>query len=145
VTFSNSTSNATTYSWDFGDGNTSTDENPVHDFVNNGTYTVVFTATGSCGEDTYSEDVEITGVTVLSLNEQELSIYPNPANDFVIINTQLNRYTYRMVSMDGRVLIENQVFGEGNARIDLDNISPGMYQLIINSDAQEIIHKLVKQ
>jgi len=34
------------YYWDFGDGNTSTDVNPTHDYTNDGTYTVSLTVTG---------------------------------------------------------------------------------------------------
>ncbi|MEM1318815.1 MAG: PKD domain-containing protein [Bacteroidota bacterium] len=40
-----------TYSWDFGDGNTSTDQNPVHCYAANGVYTVCLTVT-----DIYSCD-----------------------------------------------------------------------------------------
>jgi PKD repeat protein len=61
VTFTNTSTNADTYSWDFGDGNTSTEENPVHTYAQDGTYTVVLTATNACGSVT--ESVEITVVT----------------------------------------------------------------------------------
>jgi len=37
-----------TFLWDFGDGQTSTDENPVHTYANSGTYTVSLTVTNSC-------------------------------------------------------------------------------------------------
>jgi len=40
VTFINSSTNATSYIWDFGDGNTSSDENPQHLYTIGGTYTV---------------------------------------------------------------------------------------------------------
>ena len=40
VTFTNCSENAKSYSWDFGDGVTSTDENPTHSYSNAGTYTV---------------------------------------------------------------------------------------------------------
>ncbi len=44
VTFSNFSQDASIYEWNFGDGNTSSDENPVHTFASAGTYTVVLTA-----------------------------------------------------------------------------------------------------
>lgn len=37
------------YSWDFGDGNTSTDENPEHTYTTNGAFTVKLTVTNSDG------------------------------------------------------------------------------------------------
>ncbi len=44
VTFTNASTGAESYSWDFGDGNTSTSESPVHTFAGAGTYLVVLTA-----------------------------------------------------------------------------------------------------
>lgn len=44
VTFSNTSSNASQYSWDFGDGNSSTLANPSHTYQNLGTAPVVYTA-----------------------------------------------------------------------------------------------------
>jgi hypothetical protein len=40
VSFTNQSSNATTYLWDFGDGSTSTEVHPVHVYGSGGTYTV---------------------------------------------------------------------------------------------------------
>jgi PKD repeat protein len=54
VTFTNTSQNATAYLWSFGDGITSTLENPVHTYAAAGDYTVVLTATNTCGLDTYS-------------------------------------------------------------------------------------------
>ena len=39
------------YSWDFGDGNTSTDQNPTHTYSSGGSYTVKLTATNANGSD----------------------------------------------------------------------------------------------
>jgi len=47
-----STGNPTTWSWDFGDGNSSTVENPVHTYVSAGTYDVTLTVTNSAGMST---------------------------------------------------------------------------------------------
>lgn len=38
-----------TYEWNFGDGNTSTQENPIHEYTNNGSYQVTLTVTNSNG------------------------------------------------------------------------------------------------
>ena len=39
-----------TYSWNFGDGNTSTSQNPTHTYIQNGIYNVVLTVTDSDGD-----------------------------------------------------------------------------------------------
>ena len=60
ITFTNASTDALSYSWDFGDGNTSTDENPDYMYIETGTYTVSLTAVNDDGEDTYSEDITVS-------------------------------------------------------------------------------------
>lgn len=60
VTFSNFSQNATSYMWDFGDGNTSTEANPVHVFAADGTYEVKLTAVNADGDQsTKSESISL--------------------------------------------------------------------------------------
>ncbi|MFW5706360.1 MAG: PKD domain-containing protein [Bacteroidota bacterium] len=60
VVFSNFSSNAETYLWAFGDGNTSTDENPVHTYAEPGVYEVTLTATNSADVSaSYNASIEI--------------------------------------------------------------------------------------
>lgn len=51
VAFANTSSNGISYHWDFGDGSTSTDINPIHSYRANGDYTARLVATNSCGTD----------------------------------------------------------------------------------------------
>lgn len=51
---------ATSWLWDFGDGNTSTSQNPTHTYQNQGTYTVSLTATNSFGSHLASQNNYIT-------------------------------------------------------------------------------------
>ena len=52
VIFTDLSINATTWAWNFGDGGTSTLQNPVHIYQNSGVYTVSLTVSGSGGSDT---------------------------------------------------------------------------------------------
>lgn len=61
VNFTNYSQYATSYMWDFGDGNTSTDENPSHTFTAADTYTVKLTASNADGASAeYSQSITIT-------------------------------------------------------------------------------------
>lgn len=49
VSFTNQNADAVSHSWDFGDGNTSTEANPTHVYPNPGIYTVIYKAIGPNG------------------------------------------------------------------------------------------------
>lgn len=61
VTFTNYSTNATSYSWNFGDGGTSTEKDPVHEYAEAGNYTVVLTASNADGTSAnYTSPITIT-------------------------------------------------------------------------------------
>ncbi len=79
-TFANLSTSATTYAWDFGDGNTSTDVDGVNTYPGEGSYTVTLTASDALGVvSTYSEIVEVV--------EPEEPNVPDP----VLINADFNK------------------------------------------------------
>jgi PKD repeat protein len=60
VTFTDlSTESPSLWSWDFGDGEFSTEQNPVHNYTENGTYTVCLTATNDIGSGSSCQTVVI--------------------------------------------------------------------------------------
>ena len=72
--FYNTSTGATSYTWDFGDGSVSTDPQPTHTYVQSGTFTVTLIATNQYG----CEDV--------ANRSQYITIYPKP-DASVIANT----------------------------------------------------------
>lgn len=66
VTFTNTSVNADSYMWDFGDGNTSNEESPVHTYANDGSYTVTMTATNTHGSTESTANVVISTSSVFS-------------------------------------------------------------------------------
>ncbi|MBX2875723.1 MAG: PKD domain-containing protein, partial [Saprospiraceae bacterium] len=59
-TFTNTSQNATSYSWDFGDGVVSSEASPMHSYNQPGDYTVTLTAFGICDTVQTSTVVSIT-------------------------------------------------------------------------------------
>ncbi|TSA32981.1 MAG: PKD domain-containing protein [Porphyromonadaceae bacterium] len=72
ITFTNQSENAKSYAWDFGDGKTSTDENPKHAYSSAGDFTITLTATGGGGIDSISQTISVlqnlTGIWRKTLN-----------------------------------------------------------------------------
>lgn len=59
VKFANQSQNAETYAWDFGDGQTSTENEPEHTYAKYGSYTVTLTAKNAGGEKSISDVIEL--------------------------------------------------------------------------------------
>jgi PKD repeat protein len=59
VQFNNQSTDSSTAFWDFGDGNTSTAENPVHSYDSPGSYLAVLTVANACGETSVADTVVI--------------------------------------------------------------------------------------
>lgn len=60
VAFTATVTNADTYSWDFGDGGSSTELNPVYTYSQSGSYTATITVTGDGGTESASTSVTIS-------------------------------------------------------------------------------------
>jgi PKD repeat protein len=61
VVTTNTSLNATSYSWNFGDGSISNESNPMHTYASTGTYLITLIATNDCGSVTYTQEVVIEG------------------------------------------------------------------------------------
>jgi len=56
-----STGTIVSWAWDFGDGNTATEQNPTHAFAADGTYTVTLTVGDGTATDSESHDITVGG------------------------------------------------------------------------------------
>ncbi len=89
VNFTNESQNenAGTYEWDFGDGTTSTDENPEHTYTAEDTYSVMLIVGNDCGNDTITTTITILDIEDLS-GENIISVFPNPSNGSFVVELQ---------------------------------------------------------
>src|ERR1019366_7387185 len=93
ITFTNTSTNATSYLWHFGNGDTSTAINPVEIYLNNGTYTVTliaYNASGCLDSTTQLITILTTGFYSADFVNNGLSIYPNPTEGMVNVAIKLN-------------------------------------------------------
>lgn len=79
VTFTNHALNGDSYVWDFGDGDTSHQENPVHLYTSSGIYTARLTVTNACGASLLEQMIELL---IIAAEEpawlEQARLFPNP-------------------------------------------------------------------
>ena len=88
ITFTNTSSaskfnSPLNYFWNFGDGNTSVSENPIHSYSSTGPYAVNLIVTDCIFSDTVTYTVQL-GIADIDENEiYQIRIYPNPASTYL--------------------------------------------------------------
>lgn len=142
VSFTNGSTNATSYSWDFGDFTNSSAASPTHAYAISDTYTVTMTATnGNCSDDT-TFTVSIT----VGLDELDaigaMSLFPNPTADQATLSFELqNSQVVEAVLMNvnGQIVqtIANEEMTEGTHELQIttSDLEAGIYFAVIRAGA----------
>jgi hypothetical protein len=150
VTFTNTSSaKALSYSWDFGDGNSASQKNPVHTYAKMGTYQVKLTVSGPKGcSRTVWEEVIVTAPSGLeALNSNEIRIVPNPATHSITVSTCL-ALNGKIIIRDitGRLVLEEKAIGDEQQEINISALQKGLYMLAVyNADGQLFQRNFMKE
>ncbi|MGE0561301.1 MAG: T9SS type A sorting domain-containing protein [Flavobacteriales bacterium] len=149
VSFLDSSVNITKYFWDFGDGDSSSESNPVHYYSFDGNYHVCLTAMNSCSSDSFclSFDILITGIEPTQEIISSKNIYPNPTSGlFTISLTNLQgEVNYSIATLEGRIVKQANNITTNDIEVDLSNESKGVYLLRINETNTSKVYKIIKQ
>jgi spore germination protein YaaH/PKD repeat protein len=151
VSFTNSSTNAISYTWEFGDGNTSTDENPWNNYAAAGEYDVMLIASNpGCSNDTtyYTVTVLDNNVGLSSNHFGNVRVYPNPFNDHLLISGLSHlgdNLSIQLFDMTGRRVFSQEFGSSETITIErLSQLSAGLYELVIVSNLGSISYKVVK-
>jgi PKD repeat protein len=100
----------TSWSWDFGDGNTSTQQNPSHQYDDNGTYDVTLNVTDDDGATNETTQM----ITILNVRPVMNFTY-DPSNP---TDLQIITFTDNCVDIDGSIVTWSWDFDDGNTSTD---------------------------
>jgi PKD repeat protein len=143
--FTDASTGATSWAWNFGDGNTSTQQNPTHTYTTNGPHNVTLTINnGACS---FVDSVSVlVGIEEIS-NTMNLVISPNPATSETtlrfseVLPTEL---MVEVIAINGKVLIEISIpAGVSNKTLDVSALPPAMYLIRLSTEAMVDVRKLI--
>jgi subtilisin family serine protease len=152
VTFTDNTVGATSWLWDFGDGNTSTQQNPVHSYTLVDTYLVKLTVTNADGcSDMQTTTIRATGfnVSLNDLNYQRgITVYPNPGTGifFVELKDQAStQFQARIVDLNGKAIRSWQEPYRAQSKLELDlhELTDGVYFLHLSDGENQYSEKVI--
>jgi PKD repeat protein len=114
VWFTNLSSGATSYTWDFGDRSSSTNANPVHTYTNPGSYTVSLTAVGGW-VDTLTRKNLIGAGMLRYVSLSGANVAPYTSWDMAATNIQ---DAINAASNGDSIVVTNGMYSTGGLAID---------------------------
>lgn len=148
VTFTNSSTGATSYSWDFGDFTNSSAIAPAHAYAANGNYTVVLTAiNGNCTSTTTFEIAIEVGIEESA--QLQFEVYPNPATEQIVVafeNTAAG--TVNIIDATGRLVKSQDVNEIGSLllSVNVGDLANGSYTVqLINANQIGVKHLVIRK
>lgn len=146
VMFSDSSSQASSYSWNFGDGGTDTVANPVHTYAMTGTYNACLTITSAGGcIDSVCQSVSVTIIQIDEPTGQRLAIFPVPATNRLQIEAGFVMRGLELWDMRGRLMARTNDLSDAQTSYswNLQTLSSGAYLLRIRTEAGGFVQRKV--
>ncbi len=158
-----STGSNLTYLWNFGDGNTSTLQNPNHTYSTAGPFYLCLTVDdGNSCIDTYCDSIGSNGVVfkqtgftinvisppiITGINNtekiiSEITIYPNPTSNQLIIDSEQKINEISIIDITGKTL---KVYTTSLNSINVSDLPSGIYFIKLITNENTITKKLIKE
>ena len=155
VTFENTSENATTYLWSFGDGTTSSEANPVHEYPGTGFYLVLLVSMrDGCFPDFKIRFVFVfngfrtTAYTAPNMNMAEkIKAYPNPSSGPISLTSDKvfssnSQFELTVMDIYGKV-VHNEMMSSIHHSFDLSHLTPATYMVNVMADGKSFEQKIV--
>lgn len=118
VYFDNTSTGATGYQWNFGDGGTSTSENPIHAYTEAGAYTVGLNAWNDYCSDTYQMVVTVETVSTVGDFGQGVSPTLHRTSQGWEVEHPHEAFSVEVFDLTGRIVFRSA--GLANEPVSLD-------------------------
>jgi len=149
VSFTDNSTGATIYEWDFGDGQNSAEQNPVHDYAATGAYHVCLNVfNGSNCSFTICKEVDLAvGITTVTAGSR-WKLYPNPVkNMFTLSGENIQSVTaVELYDVLGSSRFNKNFRGEKSStlQVNISGLPEGTYFLRIITEEANFIQPIIK-
>lgn len=72
-----------------------------------------------------------------------ISIFPNPAKEYIVINTNLNEYNISIINITGKILIYKDL-NNSSIKLNVNDLKEGVYFIRVNYESGSKIFKFIK-
>ncbi|PHR26439.1 MAG: hypothetical protein COA38_14755, partial [Fluviicola sp.] len=137
----------TDWSYDFGDGGTSSLQNSTHTYTANGTYVACLTiVTSDSCTSTYCDTIQISCIAGIDdLNLLNLIVMPNPAQNEISLQLEnASTVNYKIIMYNGKVVATGTRHSDTNHTFDISEFAKGAYFLEIEIDGTRHSAKFMK-
>jgi hypothetical protein len=139
----------TNYSWSFGDSSFSNKKTPIHQYTKAGKYLVklqTYNANGCINDSALEVVFAPVSLNELTLNKQT-KLYPNPASDFVTLNTAYigNNIIFINVYNVVGALVKSEQLNKSNQQFNVEGLGNGVYVVEIKHEESAESQKLIIQ
>lgn len=145
VEFTDTSTESDSYTWDFGDGLNSTEQNPIHIYSETGIYTVKLQIE-KCGEFDFIEQiVDLSAMAVSELHSSKLTFYPNPAKDLLVLISEKPVQGLIIYSKSGQSIYPKFIQVNNRISVDVRNLISGSYFLVLKTDEKSFQIQFLKK
>ena len=134
----------TTYLWYFGDGTSSTLQNPLHAYSHGQTsaLNVMLIVGNECGYDTVYTNVP-TSVTDIDAEADQVKVYPNPATNELNISSENGNITQVYIAdISGRLVKSSSTSAVSNLKLSVADLAPGRYMVRVVTEQGQFNRKI---
>lgn len=151
IYFTNESINGTSFYWTFGDGTTSSDASPWHNYGGTGNFDVqLITTNEGCGSDSISAVVEvIDNLSVMNPQNQVFTTFPNPVKNELYIEFIGQEIPTRieLFAANGELIHTEDLIPSQNGIVTLSNLEKfdaGEYYLRVIYNEAIYVQQIIK-
>lgn len=151
IQFTDQSSNAVAWDWNFGNGRTSQEQNPSIEFTSVGDFTVELTVTSGGGCSSFTTKT----ISVTAIDDDKLlpgvSVFPNPNTgmfEFELENDKVGPVELQLSTVNGKIVRSETLIKSGNKLsygINISDLPAGLYLLKAIQDDKFSVKRVLKE